>query len=202
MASPVSLTQRHILSLPFLLPSWSESATLVCRRHQSSYRRTKQRLRVKPDASFSPPPENTPDHIIYNPPSSAPSVYHTPTIFLPTNDIRRKLRAESPAGASPKPQRLPLVIQKKQEEKRILSAKEIAEMRRLRLEDPMKWSRRALAKHFNCNPHFVMQACDAGPEKKAIQLQVLEAIKSRWGKKRTIAREDRELRKELWARDQ
>jgi len=43
--------------------------------------------------------------------------------------------------------------------------------------------------------------CEAGPEKKAMQKQVLEAVKSRWGTKRTLAREDRALRKEAWATD-
>ncbi|KKZ62077.1 hypothetical protein EMCG_03440 [[Emmonsia] crescens] len=206
MASPVTYSRRHILTLPFLLPAWSESAAsaLVCRRYQSTFRRLKQRLRVKPDASFSPLPPNSPDQIIYNPPSSAPSVYHTPTKFLPPDDVRRKLRASSLAGEPllQQPSRLPLVLRHKSQTKHILGEQEIAEMRQLRLEDPMKWSRYALAQRFGCSTHFVMQVCDAGPQKKAIQQQVLEAIKSRWGKKRTIAREDRELRKELWARDQ
>ncbi|PGH12547.1 hypothetical protein AJ79_04168 [Helicocarpus griseus UAMH5409] len=207
MASPVtySFTGRQILALPFLLPSWAESSTtaLVSRRYQSTFRRLKQRLRVKPDASFNPPPANTPDHIVYNPPSSAPSVYHTPTKFLPQDDIRRKLRASSPAAAQQQPQaeRLPLVLRHTSQTKHILDENEIKEMRQLRLQDPMKWSRYELAKRFQCSTHFVMQVCDAGPQKKAIQQQVLEAIKSRWGKKRTIAREDRQLRKELWERD-
>ncbi|PGG97009.1 hypothetical protein GX51_07558 [Blastomyces parvus] len=210
MASPVTYSRRNMLMLPFLLPSWSESATstLVCRRYQTTFRRLKQRLRVKPDASFSPLPPNSPERIIYNPPSSAPSVYHTPTKFLPPDDIRRKLRATSFPGdplqsQQQHPSRLPPVFrQQKNQTKNILGEQEIAEMRKLRLEDPMKWSRYVLAQKFGCSAHFVMQVCDAGPQKKAIQQQVLEAIKSRWGKKRTIAREDRQLRKELWARDQ
>ncbi|KLJ12434.1 hypothetical protein EMPG_12533 [Blastomyces silverae] len=209
MACPVTYSRRNVLMLPFLLPSWSESATsaLVCRRYQSTFRRLKQRLRVKPDASFSPLPPNSPERIIYNPPSSAPSVYHTPTKFLPPDDVRRKLRAASFPGDTLQPQqqqhsRLPLVLRHKSQTKNILGEQEIAEMRQLRLQDPMKWSRYALAQRFGCSAHFVMQVCDAGPQKKEIQQQVLEAIKSRWGKKRTIAREDRQLRKELWARDQ
>ncbi|KAG5287109.1 ribosomal protein YmL20 [Histoplasma ohiense] len=208
MACPVTYSRRNILILPFLLPSWSESAasTVVCRRYQSTFRRLKQRLRVKPDASFSPLSANSPERIIYNPPSSAPSVYHTPTKFLPPDDVRRKLRASSfpgdPQQQQQKHSQLPPVFRQKSQAKTILGEQEIAEMRQLRLEDPMKWSRYALAQKFGCSTHFVMQVCDAGPQKKAIQQQVLEAIKSRWGKKRTIAREDRQLRKELWATDQ
>lgn len=65
----------------------------------------------------------------------------------------------------------------------------------------MTWSRNKLAKKFNCNPVFVSTVCEASPEKKALQRQVLEAVKSRWGKKRSIAREDREIRKQTWAKD-
>ncbi|EEH03154.1 conserved hypothetical protein [Histoplasma capsulatum G186AR] len=199
MACPVTYSRRNILILPFLLPSWSESAasTVVCRRYQSTFRRLKQRLRVKPDASFSPLSANSPERIIYNPPSSAPSVYHTPTKFLPPDDVRRKLRASSFPGDPQQQQQ-----QNTHNSHRSFDKKAKPKPSWLRLEDPMKWSRYALAQKFGCSTHFVMQVCDAGPQKKAIQQQVLEAIKSRWGKKRTIAREDRQLRKELWATDQ
>ncbi|KAJ9641117.1 hypothetical protein H2199_005785 [Coniosporium tulheliwenetii] len=48
------------------------------------------------------------DHIIYNPPSSAPNVYHTPLKFLPKSDRRRDLllaqqRAAQAAAATYKP---------------------------------------------------------------------------------------------------
>lgn len=75
-------------------------------------------------------------------------------------------------------------------------------MRSLRAKDPVSWSRQSLAKHFGCNPMFVAQVCEASLEKKDMQLKLLEAVKSTWGKKRTIAREERSLRKELWAKDQ
>ena len=196
------LPKRPLLELPFLFPSVSESTTLTFRRNQSTYRRTKQRLRVKPDPSFATSSGEAHDHIIYNPPSSAPSVYQTPTKFLPFNDIRRQLQASSPVDESRDVNKLPALFKNAlQEDKNYLTAEQIEEIRRLRREDPMAWSRNKLAKKFNCNPVFVSTVCEASPAKKALQRQVLEAVKSRWGKKRSIAREDRELRKKTWTKD-
>ncbi|KAI5288279.1 hypothetical protein KEM54_005339 [Ascosphaera aggregata] len=167
--------------------------------YQSSYRRTKQRLRVKPDASFIPSLSEKFDHVIYSPAPSAPSVYHTPTKFLPPNDIRRRLRSareEKTINA----QQLP-VVQKIKVKPKILTADEIAQIKTLRFSDPIYWSQAKLAKKFGCSPIFVGQICEASPEKKELQKNLLEAIKSSWGIKRTLAREDRELRRERWMKD-
>ncbi|EAS36751.3 mitochondrial 54S ribosomal protein YmL20 [Coccidioides immitis RS] len=201
MPAPAPLPKRPILSLPFLLPFCSES-TVLAQRNQSTYRRLKQRLRAKPEASFGQSPTQKYDHIVYNPPSSAPSVYRTPTKFLPPNDIRRKLRSDSDFDITSTPHSLPLVSKRSSPKKNILTAKEVDEIRQLRLKDPVTWSRGNLARRFGCNTLFVAMVCEASAEKKAIQKQVLEAVKSRWGIKRTIAREDRQLRKEVLARDQ
>jgi len=192
--------KRPFLSLPFLLPFWSGSAPLIS-RNQSSYRRIKQRLRVKPDASFSPSVDQLRDNIIYNPPSSCPSIYHTPAKFLPAHDLRRTLRVESP-GESTREQSLPIVFKNTQEKKYHLSPADIEEIRKLRLSDPILWSRWKLAKRFNCSPLFIAMVCEASPQKKEIQRQVLEAVRSRWGTKRRMAREDRQLRKESWSKDE
>lgn len=201
MATSMMASKRPFLTLPFLLPSWSESVGLELRRNQSSYRRTKQRLRVKPDASFGNSSNKLHDRIIYNPPSSAPSVYHTPTKFLPLDDVRRTLRA-GVTTTQPDANNLPPVFKGTSEKKYHLKPSDIEEIRQLRLSDPMTWSRWKLAKRFNCSPLFIGMVCDAGPEKKEIQKQVLEAVQSRWGVKRRIAREDRQLRKETWGKDE
>lgn len=201
MPAPAITPRRPLLSLPFLLPSWSASIAQGQCRSQSTYRRTKQRLRVKPDASFGAPSHQVHDHIIYNPPSSAPSVYHTPTKFLPPEDIRRTLSAPEPSGADPKIDDLPPVSKPKTEKKYHLTPSDIEEIRKLRLSDPMTWSRWKLAKKFDCSPIFIAMICETSPQKKEIQRQVLEAVQSRWGKQRRMAREDRQLRKEAWGRD-
>ncbi|KAJ5667941.1 uncharacterized protein N7477_006511 [Penicillium maclennaniae] len=154
MATSIVAAKRPFLTLPFLLPSWTDSLALGSRRYQSSYRRTKQRLRVKPDASFGPSHAGQ-DQIIYNPPSSAPTAYHTPNKFLPADDARRSMRVEGLNSVTS-----------------------------------------------NCSPIFIAMVCEASPEKKQMQKQVLEAVQSRWGVKRRMAREDRQLRREAWARDE
>ncbi|PYH41144.1 mitochondrial 54S ribosomal protein mL58 [Aspergillus saccharolyticus JOP 1030-1] len=201
MASTFVTVKRPFLTLPFLLPSSCEVLSLTPRRSQSSYRRTKQRLRVKPDASFGSFSSHVErEHIIHNPPSSAPSVYHTPAKFLPSDDIRRSLCTDSsiahedpaaltPLNESPGPKRYHL------------NPSDVLEIRRLRTSDPMTWSRSKLAKRFDCSPLFISMVCGASPEKKEMQKQVLEAVQSRWGTKRRMAREDRKLRKESWGRD-
>lgn len=199
MVTSIVSSKRPFLNLPFLLPSIYEFVSLESRRNQSSYKRTKQRLRVKPDASFGPSLNQSEDHIIYNPPPSAPSVYSTPTKFLPPDDIRRSLRTDA-SKSQEDIQTLPTVFKKPAEKKYHLTPSDIEEIRKLRLNDPMSWSRWKLAKRFDCSPTFIAMVCDAGREKKQIQRQVLEAVQSRWGIKRRIAREDRQLRRETWGR--
>lgn len=201
MATIIAAPKRPFLTLPFLLPSLSESVAVESRRNQSSYRRTKQRLRVKPDASFGASSDQSQEQIIYNPPSSAPSVYHTPTKFLPADDIRRTLRTDASID-SHNAKELPPVFKSTPEKKYHLNQLDIEEIRKLRLSDPMTWSRWKLAKRFDCSPMFIAMVCEASPQKKEIQRQVLEAVQSRWGTKRRIAREDRQLRKESWGRDE
>ncbi|KAJ5966004.1 hypothetical protein N7481_012718 [Penicillium waksmanii] len=201
MAASITMPKRPFLTLPFLLPSLTESLSIGAVRHQSSYRRTKQRLRVKPDASFGPSQQGR-DQIIYNPPSSAPSVYHTPSKFLPVNDVRRAMRPANAATATTDVNELPSVYKTEPERKYHLTPEDVEEIRKLRLNDPMTWSRYSLAKKFECSPLFIAKVCGASPEKKAIQKQVLEAVQSRWGPKRRMAREDRKLRREAWGRDE
>ena len=201
MAIAIASPKRPFLGLPFLLPSLYEFVAIESRRNQSSYRRSKARLRVKPDASFGYSSSQSADHIIHNPPPSAPSVYQTPTKFLPPGDIRRSLRKDAPSGSQQKPEELPGVFKKPAEKKYHLTPSDIEEIRKLRLEDPMTWSRWKLAKRFDCSPMFIGMVCEASPQKKQIQKQVLEAVQSRWGMQRRMAREDRQLRKETWGRD-
>lgn len=201
MATAIVTSKRPILALPFLLPSLSESVAIESRRNQSSYRRSKPRLRVKPDASFGPSSDQFQEHIIHNPPSSAPSVYQTPSKFLPADDVRRTLRSKTSTNSS-ETQEFPSVFKSIPEKKYHLSQSDIEEIRKLRLNDPMTWSRWKLAKRFDCSPMFIAMVCEASPQKKEIQRQVLEAVQSRWGTKRRMAREDRQLRKESWGRDQ
>lgn len=184
------------------------------RRTQATYQRTKARLRIKPDPTFLPSPSEPQDHIIYNPPPSAPSIYQTPSLFLPPDDPRRQLSSpqstfnSSPSSSSttttsPSSSQLsaPLVRQPYQK-KYHLKEIDLEEMRELRKSDPLRWSASKLAKKFDCSPLFVSLATDGmvGKEKRKQQKRVLDVVKSRWGVKRRRAREDRALRRERWGR--
>ena len=198
---------RSVTQLPFLLPCILSPFCKVARRHESSSRRTTKRLRTKPDPSFtaSIAPSQLRDHIIFNPPSSAPSPYQTPAIFLPINDPRRALRSQPHEHANPPKdpdERLPPQVLITQPKKYNVEPKDILEIRRLRDLDPYKHSRIKLAKQFGCTPYFVGMVAPSSKEKKDHEEKHLEQIKSRWGKKRTQAREDRKTRRELWGRDE
>ncbi|KAL1972178.1 hypothetical protein VTN31DRAFT_7397 [Thermomyces dupontii] len=196
----VATPLRPVVSLSFLVPSLTELAAPSCRRYQSSYRRTKKRLRVKPDASFGP--SNTAfDSIIYNPPPSAPNVFHTPTKFLPRDDVRRQLRQNLPEESSPE-NYPPMFKHSEADKKYHLTREDVEEIIALRRSDPLKWTTTQLAKKFQCSTDFITNVCQGNPELRAVQSQVLEAVKSRWGPKRRMAREDRQLRKEAWGRDE
>ncbi|KAK3115665.1 hypothetical protein LTR53_004766 [Teratosphaeriaceae sp. CCFEE 6253] len=188
----------------------------ACRRHESTYRRTRTALRVKPDPSFLPSRTETQDHIIFNPPSSAPNVYHTPALFLPSSDPRRKQHTRTPpplstpTTATPAPSAvasivaekrpLPLSVRPEDQKKYHLTPEQVEEIRRLRKEDPRKWTRVRLAEKFECSQFFVSLCC-AAPEVKAEQDRQLEEIKQRWGRRKTEAREARQERKKLWGQD-
>lgn len=178
------------------------------RRHQSSYRRSRQRLNVKPDASFLPSKTEAHDHIIFNPPPSMPNVYHTPTIFLPKNDRRRQLQnalvaPQSKSGDTSVLSAEPAPPSRPPHEKRYhVTPEEMDEMRALRKEDPYKWSLSQLAKKYDCASVFVGWVVEGIAKEKAKEQRMVTAfVKSRWGYKRRVAREDRQIRKERWYRD-
>lgn len=205
----IFLPRRPPANLPFLFPSLAGFLPYTPCRHESSARRTTKRLRTKPDSSFtsSIPSSQVNDHIVFNPPSSAPSPFHTPPAFLPPNDPRRKLLSQSHLHANPYDQpnrRLPPMLQhhKPYEKKYHLREKEIEEIRRLRTEDPFKWTRTRLAEKFGCSQFFVGMVCPASKEKLDKHDEELERIKAKWGRRKRYAREDRGKRRAVWGRDE
>lgn len=183
----------------------------IFRRHESTARRLRQRLRVKPDQSFANTLP-TQDHIIYNPPSSAPSVYHTPLKFLPKNDPRRRLLASAssssplsssrPTSNSSNESDLPPAVRPQVEKRYHLTSADFAEIRRLRLEDPLKWSNNALAKKYQCSSVLIPMICSVPKEVREVREGELEEIKRKWGPRKRAAREDRVKRRERWGRDE
>ncbi|KAF2965703.1 hypothetical protein GQX73_g7868 [Xylaria multiplex] len=178
--------------------------SVASRRHQSTTSRTKKMLKIPPHPDFLTP-QSGQNHIIYNPPPSAASVYHTPFKFLPKSDPRRQanlsqlLRSSSDLHTSSQSTVLPPPSRttETREKKYNVTREQVDEMRELRASDPVKWSVLKLAAKFECTPFFVMMCCKASPEHKDTERQRLDAIKARWGTIRTKAREERKKRKIL-----
>lgn len=177
---------------------------VIPRREKSTSARTKRALNIRPHPSFLA--DEAQDHIIFNPPSSAPSVFHTPFKFLPKSDPRRRAnltalfgRSSTIAyGADRTSVPLPPTVQAESKVPRHhLSKEDVEELRHLRQSDPGTWGVSKLAKKFNCSPMFVMMCSQAPTEKLAEQKEKLEAVKARWGPIRSKAREDRSRRKAM-----
>ncbi|TAQ89380.1 hypothetical protein B7494_g2264 [Chlorociboria aeruginascens] len=178
------------------------SLNTATRRHESSFRRTKKALNIPPAASFLLS-KNSPiqDHIIFNPPPSAPSVLHTPLKFLPKEDKRRQLLVDSASKFTRTPLPPPIQRPKPDLQRHHLSEADVEEIRRLRTENPEKWSRNKLAKKFNCSSLFIVSICEAPESKQELEKAKVEAVRARWGPRRTMAREDRVKRLALSRRD-
>ncbi|KAI6092169.1 mitochondrial ribosomal protein subunit L20-domain-containing protein [Hypoxylon rubiginosum] len=175
------------------------------RRHQSTTSRTKRALKIAPHPSFlRSPSSDSASRVIYNPPSSSASVYHTPFKFLPRSDPRRQanltqlLRTSSdhPPSSGQLPPELEAPTPKYN-----VTREQVDEMRRLRADDPEAWSVHRLAERFGCTPYFVMMCCRADRDHRDRERARLDAVKARWGPIRAAAREERKKRKALLLKD-
>ncbi|KAJ7600984.1 mitochondrial ribosomal protein subunit L20-domain-containing protein [Mycena floridula] len=133
---------------------------------------------------------------IHRPPPTAPS-----PLSLTTNPISPLLRPRvSPAGSPLPPHIRPSAASKEPPER--ASDETIAKIRKLRLEDPMKYSRSTLAKMFGCTPNFVaLVASLPKTKRKAMrkaQDQKHDEIREAWSEKKTLVRAIRAKRKEYW----
>ena len=166
-------------------------------RYESSSRRTTKKLRLHPHPSMKLTADSPKtDHIIYNPPSAAPTPLITPTLFLPKDDPRRALFAAVNEVKTDAP--LPPPIRTPYEKTYHLTPTDMKQIRNLRKQDPVRWNRTALAKEFNCSSLFIGMVCQATDSRLATMAAVAAKQKARWGPKRAIAREDRQRRRAGW----
>lgn len=193
-------------------------------RHESTTRRHKKLLALPEAPSYTA--DRSQPTLIFNPPSSAPNVYHTPHKFLPKSDSRRALYAAALHQSTHTAQRLqsshvaapgtplhvgsrlpprprtalPDAVRQPYEKKYHLGEKEIREIRELRTQDPYTWTRVKLAEKFGCSQFFVGMVVKAR-EKAGEVARGHEEVRRRWGTVKREAREDRVRRKEMWGRD-
>ncbi|SCU85555.1 LAFA_0D16358g1_1 [Lachancea sp. 'fantastica'] len=122
-----------------------------------------------------------------------------PRAFLPREDPRRRyvqtLRPRDGLQAGWAPD-----LHNKKKKTYHLKPEQIAEIQKLRLENPDKYTRKALAEKFNVSPLFVSLVSSAAPGRLSEMNQRLQTIKEEWHPKRALARDDRKKRKQLWYR--
>ncbi|KAH7382182.1 mitochondrial ribosomal protein subunit L20-domain-containing protein [Pyrenochaeta sp. MPI-SDFR-AT-0127] len=193
-------------------------------RNESTTRRHKKLLALPEAPSYTS--DRAAPTLVFNPPSSAPNVYHTPLKFLPKEDKRRQLYAVAQTYAittahrhqtssiaspgtplstasflPPRPSNaLPSAVRTPYEKKYHVSKSEVEEIRQLRSNDPDQWTRVRLAEKFGCSQFFIGMVAKA-PEKAERVSREHDIARKRWGQRRKIAREDRERRKVLWGQD-
>ncbi|KAK3351804.1 mitochondrial ribosomal protein subunit L20-domain-containing protein [Neurospora tetraspora] len=178
-------------------------------RYQSTANRTKRMLNIPPHESFLNVPVEG-DRIIFNPPSSEASVYHTPFKFLPRSDPRRraniyklfKPQAPTPveeatdANAAEHGEQLPPVLYNPTKSYNV-TAEQVEEIRQLRAKDPKKYSVTYLSNKYNCTKVFIMM-CTQAPREHQEQHKLARArIAESWGPRRAAAKLDARRRKEM-----
>ncbi len=200
-------------------------ASLTTVRTAATRRRLKRALNIPPHPSFLDSHASSDgasvgtDTIVINPPSSAPSVYHTPFKFLPKEDPRRRAnlaslfssaRAASTTIAYNDPNLhtaaattpLPPRFRTKNDAELLptrhhLTEQDVAEMRRLRAEDPETNSVVALSRRFQCSKLFVLMCCQASPSHQDKRKAEKQSIIDRWGPRKQAAVNERRRRLDM-----
>ncbi|KAK3359121.1 mitochondrial ribosomal protein subunit L20-domain-containing protein [Lasiosphaeria hispida] len=212
--SSASSRSSRVLLRPVRIPTTAAGA-----RKQSTRSRTKRALNIPPHPSFLEPQQKPGgNHIVFNPPASAPSVFHTPFKFLPKSDPRR--RANLPASLFASSTTIqynhttpsstsqlddpdfianaPLIGSDCSTPKpHHLTPTDVEEIRRLRTEDPVKNSVAVLSERYKCSKLFIMMCVSSPREHRDKIKSALEMVRQRWGPRRAAAREDRRRRWEM-----
>ncbi|KAJ3821862.1 mitochondrial ribosomal protein subunit L20-domain-containing protein [Lentinula raphanica] len=131
---------------------------------------------------------------IHRPPPTAPS-----PISYTTNPISPLLKPFSQTSSA-----LPPLLRPSAEKStpQRLTAEQIAEIRRLRALDPVKWTRGRLAKKFECTQQFValVAATKKSTRAKLIQRRNEEhaANRAKWSEKRSLVAAISQKRRQYW----
>ncbi|KFG81406.1 60S ribosomal protein L20 [Metarhizium anisopliae] len=164
---------------------------LTPKRGHKTTARTKRALKIAPHDSFLPdrtaasPPG---DSIIYNPPRvGSLACPHA----LPLPPAQRPAQPPTDADMPPR------MRYKHRKPRYNLQKEDVAEMKRLRAEDPIEWSVARLSQKFECSEVFVKMAAPAPQEHIAWLKGKMDRKTARWGPMKAQAREDRKRRADL-----
>jgi hypothetical protein len=141
---------------------------------------------------------NLPDEdltFIHRPPPTAPS-----PVSYTTNPVSPLLKSPAESSSSPLPPVLRPSAGKPSPAR--LTAEQIAELRRLRSLDPVKWTRGRLAQKFDCTQHFValVAATKKSTRKKLVQRrdEEHEANRAKWSEKKSLVVAISQKRRQYW----
>lgn len=137
----------------------------------------------------------TPNLTFYHrPPPSAPTPYSlttapaSPLLRPPSSSPNSNTAGEEPPTLKPTPS-----------PKRLhLNAEAVAEIQRLRREDPRTNSRIALSKQFECSPVFVGMVAPLPKEQYERVWEDLEKRRRGWGQRKVMIKEIRKRRRDFW----
>ncbi|CAH6720541.1 hypothetical protein CLIB1444_04S02410 [[Candida] jaroonii] len=104
--------------------------------------------------------------IIYQPPSTLPSVYQTPKSFLPPNDPRRELPYHKEYTAE-ELEDMPIIHQTTKNYN--VDDKTAMEIIKLRSEDPKEWTVNKLVKKFDVDANFIIAINKAFKDKPQLK---------------------------------
>ncbi|KAI0081581.1 hypothetical protein K474DRAFT_1249747 [Panus rudis PR-1116 ss-1] len=168
---------------------------------QPIFRRYASRLPERPPYRPSDPLVNNP-HASYQPLSDDMTFVHRPPPTAPS-PFSYTVSPTSPLlkPANPENNVLPPTVRKEKTVPR-MSDEDLERMRKLRAEDPRKWTTGRLAKEFNCTPRFVMmQARLPVAIKKELKRKrdaEHQEAREKWGEKKAFNHDVRQRRREFW----
>jgi len=207
-----------------ILASVSASQQQV--RHKATRSRQKRALNIPPHESYQLPfneagaksvdgtsNRQVADRIIFNPPSSEASVYHTPHKMLPRTDPRRfasipslfensatiKYNSSSEPSSTEQTETLPPAIRHWEKQYNV-TEEQVHEIRRLRLEDPIKNSVNSLAYRFKCSRLFILMVVNHREANERHRMEKEAWRAANWGPRRAQAHEDRMRRLKMMMR--
>ncbi|KAH9948837.1 mitochondrial ribosomal protein subunit L20-domain-containing protein [Amylocystis lapponica] len=143
-----------------------------------------------PHATYQALPEDL--TFIHRPPPTAPSPESYTT--APASPLLR------PAG--PAADALPPTLRTETPSPPRASDQVLQQIRKLRLEDPEKWTRTRLSKEFGCTPGFVgrVASLKVADRKKVLRKRDQEHAQARaqWGERKAFVADARKKRREFW----
>lgn len=140
-------------------------------------------------------PLNTGETFIARTPPTAPSSRAT---VVGAEELFARAQPASDAELAALPPQLRKHHRQARNASNVLSAEQIAEMQKLRAQDPFVNTAGALAKRFGCSPTFVSIVAPAPKEVRNARNAETQLKRATWGMNKRIAHEERRERRALW----